>query len=305
MDMRQNIVISIVIHVTVIILFFSVNFRERESPLPEEYIKVSVIEEMETQALVKSMVYKKGIASPEFTLGSDKRFFIPTYVRNQNNKWQRDYLKQSVDKGDGITEGNREDVTIFVNQHAGISEETNLLYSNTKENESNPPQFPENPPVSPFNKGGQDGGAFNKGGQDGGAFSKREQVGITFSKGEQKGIEWGIGKGQSGDEIPESTKKIASKRDISLYALIRSAIEKAKTYPLLARKRGMEGTVLVSFRIDSKGTPQDVKIIKSSGYRILDEEVPKMLRKASPFPELNGKIVIPITFKLMESASEH
>jgi protein TonB len=75
-------------------------------------------------------------------------------------------------------------------------------------------------------------------------------------------------------------------------------LEKAKNYPVLARKRGMEGIVLVSFTIDKKGLPQDIRIMKSSGYQILDEEVRKMLKKASPFPEFKGEIKIPITFKL-------
>ncbi|MGB9715346.1 MAG: energy transducer TonB [Thermodesulfovibrionales bacterium] len=87
-------------------------------------------------------------------------------------------------------------------------------------------------------------------------------------------------------------------RDSFLLSAIRTAIENAKTYPLLARKRGMEGTVIVSFKIDRKGLPYDIKILKSSGYKILDEEVQRMLRKASPFPELDGEIAIPITFRL-------
>ncbi len=87
------------------------------------------------------------------------------------------------------------------------------------------------------------------------------------------------------------------------YGAIRALLEKAKNYPLLARKRGMEGTVFVSFVIGSRGLPQDVKIMKSSGYQILDEEVKKMLKKASPFPGIKGEIVIPITFKLTDSIS--
>lgn len=82
------------------------------------------------------------------------------------------------------------------------------------------------------------------------------------------------------------------------YRAIRTLLERAKSYPLFARKEGMEGTVFVSFTIDKKGLPQDVKIMKSSGYQILDEEVKKMLKKASPFPGIKGEIKIPITFKL-------
>jgi protein TonB len=81
-------------------------------------------------------------------------------------------------------------------------------------------------------------------------------------------------------------------------------LEKTKSYPLLARKRGMEGIVLVRFTIDKKGLPQDIRILKSSGYRILDEEVRKMLKKASPFPEFNKEIKIPITFKLTKTTAD-
>jgi TonB family protein len=92
-------------------------------------------------------------------------------------------------------------------------------------------------------------------------------------------------------------------RGNDFYRAIRTLLEKARSYPLLARKRGLEGTVFVSFVIGSRGLPQDVKIMKSSGHQILDEEVKKMLKKASPFPGIKGEIVIPITFKLTESIS--
>ncbi len=92
-------------------------------------------------------------------------------------------------------------------------------------------------------------------------------------------------------------------RGNDFYRAIRTLLERAKSYPLLARERGMEGTVFVSFVIGSRGLPQDVKIMKSSGYQILDEEVKKMLKKASPFPGIKGEIVIPITFKLTDSIS--
>jgi TonB family protein len=88
------------------------------------------------------------------------------------------------------------------------------------------------------------------------------------------------------------------------YGAIRTLLEKAKSYPIFARREGMEGTVFVSFTIDKKGLPQDVKIMKSSGYQVLDEEVRKMLKKASPFPEFNGEIKIPITFKLTKTTAD-
>jgi protein TonB len=88
------------------------------------------------------------------------------------------------------------------------------------------------------------------------------------------------------------------------YRAIRALLEKAKNYPLPARKEGMEGMVQVSFTIDEKGLPQDIRILKSSGYRILDEEVKKMLKKASPFPEFDGEVKVPVTFKLTGTISD-
>lgn len=299
MDIKYNIVLSIILHIILFALSFSVNFRERSSPLPEKYIKVLVVEETETitsmtsfsvppqRPSVNSVFYTKSAASPE--LDPDN---IGFFSNTPNGVEIKEKIKQNVDKSE--VERSKENITILVNHHAGVSEEKNLLNSNTKENESNPYESPENPPTSPFNKGGQERGVFNKGGQ-------RE---ITFSKEEQKGIEAGIERGKSGNEIIESTKKETIKSDTSLYSLIRTAIDNAKTYPFLARKRGMEGTVIVSFSIDMKGLPQDIKIIKSSGYKILDDHVLKILRNASPFPEIKEEIVIPVTFRLRESISD-
>jgi len=42
-------------------------------------------------------------------------------------------------------------------------------------------------------------------------------------------------------------------------------------YPLLARRRGWEGQVEVSFRVAPSGRAEDVKVSRSSGYWVLDE----------------------------------
>lgn len=79
---------------------------------------------------------------------------------------------------------------------------------------------------------------------------------------------------------------------------IKYAIERAKRYPLSARKRGIEGTATAEFTINSRGYPEDVKIIRSSGSQILDEAARETVMRASPFPVINGSIEIPITFRL-------
>lgn len=82
------------------------------------------------------------------------------------------------------------------------------------------------------------------------------------------------------------------------YSQIRAMIEKAKTYPLLARKRKIEGTVVTEFIINRRGYPENIAIAKGSGYEILDSAALNIISRAAPFPAINGHIVIPITFSL-------
>jgi len=57
--------------------------------------------------------------------------------------------------------------------------------------------------------------------------------------------------------------------------------ERTKAYPLLARKRGIEGTVYVSFRIAPDGKPEGITIRKSSGFGILDTATLDVIKKAA------------------------
>ena len=80
--------------------------------------------------------------------------------------------------------------------------------------------------------------------------------------------------------------------------LIGSAIERAKTYPILARKRGLEGTVYVSFRVTTSGEPDEIEIKKSSGHSILDSATVKVVQKAAPYPLLNNRVEVPVAYRL-------
>jgi TonB family protein len=97
---------------------------------------------------------------------------------------------------------------------------------------------------------------------------------------------------------PLKQDDIGQKKDY--YALITAAIEKAKTYPFLARKKKIEGTVIAAFRINAKGYPQDINIRKSSGFEILDSAAMKIVTKAAPFPHVVEPVEIPITFRIRD-----
>jgi protein TonB len=80
--------------------------------------------------------------------------------------------------------------------------------------------------------------------------------------------------------------------------IIRFNIENAKAYPLTARKRGIEGTVYISFSIGPDGEPQELKILKGSGSRILDNATLDIVKRAAPFPHVESPVEVPVVFKL-------
>ena len=51
---------------------------------------------------------------------------------------------------------------------------------------------------------------------------------------------------------------------------IGSAKNPHPTYPLIARKKGWEGRVIIQAEIDREGNVSDIKVLKSSGFKVLD-----------------------------------
>lgn len=70
-----------------------------------------------------------------------------------------------------------------------------------------------------------------------------------------------------------------------------------KHYPPQARRNGWEGTAIVALEITADGELAEVRIHKSSGYRILDEAALKMMRSAR-FAGGPGSLLQPLEFKL-------
>lgn len=72
--------------------------------------------------------------------------------------------------------------------------------------------------------------------------------------------------------------------------MVKQRIEEVRRYPSWAKKHGIEGLVHVSFTVLSNGIGQDIKIIRSSGSRILDEEATANIKRANPFPPVPQEI---------------
>ncbi len=118
---------------------------------------------------------------------------------------------------------------------------------------------------------------------------------------EKKGNLGRLRKGSNSNGSSTSKNKIISK----YLSKIRIIIEKHKKYPLIARKRIIEGKVFLQFELMNNGTVKNIKILKSSGSIILDNAAKKAILSSTPFPEfpkmlklkkINVKLII--LFKL-------
>jgi len=84
------------------------------------------------------------------------------------------------------------------------------------------------------------------------------------------------------------------------FSYIRDRIQKKVVYPKIARQRGWQGRVKVSFIIFADGFAKDVNIIQTSGIEVLDMSAIKAVKDASPFPKppCEAQIIIPLVYKL-------
>jgi protein TonB len=84
---------------------------------------------------------------------------------------------------------------------------------------------------------------------------------------------------------------------------------KAKfVYPQLARKRGWQGNVLLSLRIEQNGQLSNIKVSETSGYRLLDNSALNSANTIKTLPEavklLQGNsltLTIPVYYQLLDS----
>ncbi len=84
------------------------------------------------------------------------------------------------------------------------------------------------------------------------------------------------------------------------FAYIRDKILGNVSYPHAAKKMSWQGKVVLSFIITAKGTVGELKVIKSSGFPILDKNAMETVRNTAPFPKppVEAQLVIPIVYRL-------
>ena len=84
------------------------------------------------------------------------------------------------------------------------------------------------------------------------------------------------------------------------YNYIMRRIRNRLTYPAVAKRNNITGTVSVKFTINADGSASNIIVESSSGSQLLDDAAVDAVAKASPFPKppLAAQIVVPIDFKL-------
>jgi len=80
---------------------------------------------------------------------------------------------------------------------------------------------------------------------------------------------------------------------------IRKRIEAKKRYPLLARRRGWEGDVLVEIVLGGAGELEVLRLLRHSGFPLLDRATLTAVRAAVPFPPVPGRVKIPVSYRLV------
>ena len=139
-------------------------------------------------------------------------------------------------------------------------------------------------PVGPSLSSGRGGGGASGGGSVSGSGS---------GGGAGSGTGGGSGGGATADQLRNRYLK-------EHFAYIRDLIQRSISYPARARKFGWAGKVVVTFIVHESGRVSNERVIASSGYELLDNNVIGTIRDVSPFPKppVKAELRIPIVYRL-------
>lgn len=160
----------------------------------------------------------------------------------------------------------------------------NVMRSEPAQHEELP--VPEEPPVAPVADPGPSSQANSRQPDEGTTGSQAGQQQASGSNSETAAAASAPAGSQSGSVSSEQ------------WAVIVSSIERVKSYPRLARERGIEGVVRLRFRVRPQGGVERVEIVRSSGSEILDTASVSTLYRAGPMPYVNGWVEVPIAYVL-------
>ena len=73
---------------------------------------------------------------------------------------------------------------------------------------------------------------------------------------------------------------------VSYFTKIKQTIEQQWEYPEMALRYGLQGRLFLEFTIGASGHLEQLRMIRSSGSQLLDEEALRAIKAAAPFPPI-------------------
>ncbi|MCF8054210.1 MAG: energy transducer TonB [Deltaproteobacteria bacterium] len=72
-------------------------------------------------------------------------------------------------------------------------------------------------------------------------------------------------------------------------------------YPEMARRRGWQGTAIVSFIVEKDGSVSNIRVRQTSGVGVLDKNAVETIVASAPFPQplVPARLIVPITYSLI------
>lgn len=128
--------------------------------------------------------------------------------------------------------------------------------------------------------------------------SPAKDGGTAVTKAEADKDSQGPGTRAEGGVSPETAQH--------LHADLREALARHFHYPLMARRKGLEGEVKVSLRVEPGGELTRIRVQQSSGHTVLDEAAVTTLSKVGRLPQavpwLGGAyfdLILPVQYRLI------
>ena len=115
--------------------------------------------------------------------------------------------------------------------------------------------------------------------------------GVEGEGGSPFGTEGGSGGGRAPTEDELKKKYLAEH-----FLYIKKIIEQNMTYPDRARRLGWTGRCVVDFVVLQNGNTKNIRVLSSTGYNILDDNVVETIKRVEPFPKPPVAVRIKIAF---------
>lgn len=94
-------------------------------------------------------------------------------------------------------------------------------------------------------------------------------------------------------EVVEEPETIEPEEAMLRYQdMVKQRIESSRRYPAWAKRQGIEGVVHINFIVLSNGLSHNIKVARSSGFKILDKEAAENVKRANPFPPIPEEIIV-------------